>query len=85
MHLNLTADFDAKTLSGWAYHTMAVLETTSLVQFDIWDLDIHQVVDINTYQTLDFTILQPNPLIGSVLQVKLNNELNFNDTVQIGI
>ena len=40
VHLDLKVDFDASTLSGSATHTMEVLETTSIAQFDVWDLAI---------------------------------------------
>ena len=41
VHMNVTVDFDTRTLDGWAYHTMEVVEATNIVQFDVWDLTIH--------------------------------------------
>lgn len=41
VHMNVTIDFDTRTIDGWAYHTMEVVEATNIVQFDIWDLTIH--------------------------------------------
>jgi len=67
--LNLTVDFDTRTLSGQAYHTMNVREPTYLAQFDIWDLTIFNCFNATDNSSLNFTISQPNPLIGSVLQV----------------
>jgi leukotriene-A4 hydrolase len=85
--LNLTVDFDARTLSGQAYHQMRVVQETSTVQFDIWDLDIAGVfnsTDLNS-APLNFTILQPNPAIGSVLQVALPRQVRVGEYVSIGI
>ena len=67
LDLNLTVDFDTTTLSGQALHSMSVLQYTNVVQFDIWDLDIHSVFNASDSTALNYTILQPNPLIGSVL------------------
>ena len=85
--LNLTVDFDARTLSGQAYHQMRVRKPTAIAQFDIWSLDIHNVFNASdTNRTpFNFTIAQPNPLIGSVLQVQLQREVREGEWVHIGI
>ena len=83
VHLNLTVDFDARVLDGWAYHDMEVVSDTDIVQFDIWDLTIDYCLFEGSYVT--FTILQPNPLIGSVLQVQLPRTLSTGETVMIGV
>jgi len=88
LDLNLTVDFNTTTLSGSAVHKMMVLQATNKVQFDIWDLDIHRVFNASSQtiiNSLNFTILQPNPLIGSVLQVTLPREVQVGETVHIGI
>lgn len=69
MKLDLTVDFDVRQLAGNAVHVMEVLEDTNVVQFDIWDLDIVSCFNGTDNSAWDFTISQPNPLIGSVLQV----------------
>lgn len=43
LNLDLTVDFNNRELSGMATHSMKVLQATNIVQFDIWDLDIHSV------------------------------------------
>jgi leukotriene-A4 hydrolase len=85
--LNLTVDFDARTLSGQAYHQMRVRKPTSTAQFDIWSLDIANVFNASDsgHARLNFTIAQPNPLIGSVLQVQLDREVRTGEWVHIGI
>lgn len=85
LDLNLSVDFNSTTLSGQAYHQMSVIQETSTVQFDIWDLDIHSVWNASDSSALNFTILQPNPLIGSVLQVNLPREVRVGEWVHIGI
>ena len=64
---------------------MSVSQETSTVQFDIWDLDIHSVFNASDRSALNFTILQPNPKIGSVLQVSLPRPVRVGEWVHIGI
>ena len=85
LDLNLTVDFNSTTLSGQAFHTMSVLQYTYIVQFDIWDLDIHSVFNASDGASLNYTILQPNPLIGSVLQVALRRVVHPGESIRIGI
>ena len=68
--LDLWVDFDERTLNGTARHTMNVIaDKTTLAQYDIWNLEIFGVSSDG--HMLSYNILQPNPLIGSVLQVEL--------------
>ena len=83
--LNLTVDFDTRTLSGNAIHNMNVVAPTSVVQFDIWDLTIAGCFNATDYAALTCTISQPNPAIGSVLQVELPREVQTGETAMIGI
>ena len=76
-------DFDERTLSGTANHTMEVLEATSIAQFDIWDLTINSVTTNDAACT--FTILTPNPIMGQVLQINLDREYQAGETVAIVI
>lgn len=71
VHLNLTVDFDTRQLNGQAYHSMEVLKETTVAQFDIWDLTIVECFNATDNSPMPFTVAQPNPLIGSVLQVWL--------------
>ena len=70
LDLTLTADFEYSTLNGTAKHTMEVIADTTIAQFDIWDLDILAVWDVNN-DDLAYEILEGNPDIGEVLQVNL--------------
>jgi len=55
VHLALEVDFDARTLSGNAFHSMkARQQAVSVVQFDIWDLTISRVFDAADNTSLDF-------------------------------
>jgi leukotriene-A4 hydrolase len=83
VHLALEVDFDERTLSGTANHTMEVLEATSIAQFDIWDLIINSVTTNDAACT--FTILTPNPIMGQVLQISLDREYQAGETVAIVI
>lgn len=49
---------------------MEVIADTTIAQFDIWDLDILAVWDVNN-DDLAYEILEGNPDIGEVLQVNL--------------
>lgn len=64
---------------------MGVVAPTSVAQFDIWDLTINSCFNATDNSDLNFTIVQPNPLIGSVLQVNLGREVQKGETVVIGI
>ncbi len=64
---------------------MQVLEATSTVQFDIWDLDISGVSNSTDNGSFSYTILQPNPKIGSVLQITLPREVQAGEEVSIDI
>ena len=81
--LDLNVDFDTRKLSGRATHQMNVIEATNVVQFDIWDLDIAGVSNSTDQSSLSHTILQPNPKIGSVLQVTLPREVQVGEQVSI--
>ena len=85
LNLDLNVDFDTRKLSGVATHTMNVIQATSTVQFDIWDLDINSVANSTDLSALSYTILQPNPKIGSVLQVTLPREVQVGEQVNIDI
>ena len=54
---------------------MEVLQATNVAQFDIWDLNIVSAFNATDNTAWEFTISQPNPLIGSVLQVQLPREV----------
>ena len=86
--LDLTVDFDARTLSGNATHEMVVVAATSVAQFDIWDLTVNQVsvgTSMDDLSSASFTILQPNPAIGSVLQVTIPSGYSVGETVFVVI
>ena len=85
MSLDLTVDFDTRELSGNAIHKMNVVAPTDVVQFDIWDLAIDSCFNATDNSVLDCTISQPNPLIGSVLQVQLPREVQTGETAMIGV
>ena len=81
----MTVDFDTRKLVGDAIHNMNVIQATSTVQFDIWNLDITRVYNATDSTDLTFTIEQPNPLIGSVLKIDLPRTVSPQETVDIGI
>ena len=56
-----------------------------MAQFDIWDLNIVSAFNATDNTAWEFTISQPNPLIGSVLQVQLPREVKAGETVSVGI
>lgn len=60
---------------------MEVRATTNVAQFDIWDLDIVSAYNATDNTALEFTIAQPNPLIGSVLQVQLGRNVEVGEEV----
>jgi len=64
---------------------MEVRATTNVAQFDIWDLDIVSAYNATDNTAFEFTIAQPNPLIGSVLQVQLGRNVEEGEEVMIGI
>ena len=64
---------------------MEVLQATNVAQFDIWDLNIVSAFNATDNTAWEFTISQPNPLIGSVLQVQLPREVQAGETVSVGI
>jgi len=64
---------------------MNVRAATNVAQFDIWDLDIFKAWNATDGTEFAFDIAQPNPLIGSVLQVNLGREVQVGEQVDIGI
>lgn len=67
---------------------MLVVAETTVAQFDIWDLTVNKVFVGASEADLtraNFTILQPNPAIGSVLQVTLPSDYSVGETVYVVI
>ena len=85
LHIELLADFNERTLSGYVLHTMKVVKPTLYAQFDIWDLNITSVYDGIQGFDLKFWIVKPNPIIGQVLHVELPWEMSAGEIFDIGI
>ena len=85
LHLNIAIDFDQRTLSGNALHTMKVIADTDVVQFDIWDLTITGAYNVTDGSAFDFSIVQPNPAIGSVLVINFPRNVSIGESVDVGI
>ena len=85
LHIDLKADFNERTLSGFVLHTMKAVKPTLYAQFDIWDLNITSVYDGIQGFDLKFWIVDPNPAIGQVLHVELPWEMSAGEIFDIGI
>lgn len=84
IHMNVTLDFDKKTLSGDVTLSMMVLNTSfSEVILDSRFLDIYSVY-LNPHTPLKYYFTEPNPNIGPALHIKLDHTMvkdNFNLTI----
>ena len=71
IHLDLTADFDAQTLTGSATHSIEHLTDAEVMVFDVRNLDI-QKIEIDGEETT-FKIEGDDPLLGSGLYVDIKS------------
>lgn len=82
VHLDLALDFDTEVITGSAKHSMIVKDPTAeYVQFDIWDLEIQNViVDQNAAK---WWVGEGNPLIGQVLRVATGIDATEGQTITV--
>lgn len=74
LSLNLTADFNAKKLSGSAEYDISVMKSVDTIILDIRGLDIHQVmVD---QQKVEFIVGPDVPWMGSSLSIPVSENSN---------
>ena len=81
--LVLEVDFKRKVFSGENSLKMEVLKDTETVQLDVWDLKVASVSESG--QVLNFEILNPNPVLGQLLKVKLPQTKRAGDLLHLKI
>jgi aminopeptidase N len=70
LHLNLTIDFDAKTLKGSVKHSINNINKASKMVFDTKQCDIEKVV-LNGSDEAKFAIVEGDELLGDAIEVEI--------------
>ncbi|MCB9222952.1 MAG: M1 family metallopeptidase [Crocinitomicaceae bacterium] len=71
LHLNLNVDFDSKTISGSALHSIENITKSKTMVFDVYDLKIDKVILDGQFETT-YSIGEKDELHGAPLTVDIN-------------
>ncbi|PAV21690.1 leukotriene-A4 hydrolase [Pyrrhoderma noxium] len=83
VHLDWSIDFVSKTISGSAIHSLIAKENVGEVIFDCLDIDV-QSVEVEG-KTVEFSLGDKNPVMGSALRISLPSKAHAGDKVTVKV